>query len=74
MALSEATKDVVYVRKFLTGLSPEFVQGPSQLATDSQSARDVSYNPQHHNRVKHVRQKNDSTRVRTADLQHVRLT
>ena len=27
---------------------------PSSLATDSQSARDVSYNPQHHDRMKHV--------------------
>ena len=28
--------------------------GPSTLSTDSQSARDVSYNPEHHDRMKHV--------------------
>ena len=53
IALSEAAKDVVYLRKFKRGLGdPE--PGPSTLATDSQSARDVSYNPQHHDRMKHV--------------------
>ena len=30
---------------------------PSPLATDSQSARDVSYNPQHHDRMKHVQRR-----------------
>ena len=27
---------------------------PTQLSTDSKSARDVSYNPEHHDRMKHV--------------------
>jgi hypothetical protein len=54
IALSEATKDVVYLRKFLRGLKRELVDGPSHLCTDSQSARDVSYNPQFHDRMKHV--------------------
>ena len=53
IALSEGAKDMVYFRKLLSGLGePE--HGPSSLATDSQSARDVSYNPQHHDRMKHV--------------------
>jgi hypothetical protein len=44
IALSEAAKDMVYLRKLVRGLGePE--PGPSVLATDSQSARDVSYNP-----------------------------
>ena len=30
---------------------------PSQLNTDSQSARDVSYNPEHHDRMKHVQRR-----------------
>ena len=56
IALSEAAKDVVYLRKLVRGLgSPE--PGPTQLATDSQSARDVSYNPQHHDRMKHVQRR-----------------
>ena len=44
IALSEAAKDVVYLRKLVRGLgAPE--PGPTSLAslaTDSQSARDVS--------------------------------
>ena len=53
IALSEATKDVVYLRKLVSGLlSPEPDATP--LSTDSKSARDVAYNPQHHDKMKHV--------------------
>ena len=53
IALSEATKDVVYLRKLLEGLGDGAAR-PTPLHTDSQSARDVSYNPEHHDRMKHV--------------------
>ena len=53
IALSEAAKDVVYLRKLVRGLNaPE--PDETRLATDSKSARDVSYNPEHHDRMKHV--------------------
>ena len=55
IALSEA-KDVVYLRKLVKGLGAEEPR-PSALATDSSSARDVSYNPQHHDRMKHVQRR-----------------
>ena len=56
IALSEGAKDMVYFRKLVSGLgAPE--QQPSSLSTDSQSARDVSYNPQHHDRMKHVQRR-----------------
>ena len=56
IALSEAAKDVVYLRKLVRGLgAPE--NGPTSLKTDSQSARDVSYNPEHHDRMKHVQRR-----------------
>ena len=56
IALSEAAKDVVYVRKLVRGLgAPD--SGPTPLSTDSQSARDVSYNPEHHDRMKHVQRR-----------------
>ena len=56
IALSEAAKDVVYLRKLVKGLdAPE--PGPTDLATDSQSAKDVSYNPEHHDRMKHVQRR-----------------
>jgi hypothetical protein len=44
---------VVYLRKLLSGLG-HGADGPTSLSTDSQSARDVSYNPEHHGRMKHV--------------------
>ena len=53
IAPSEAAKDTVYLRKLVSGLG-DAEPGPTPLATDSQSARDVSYNPQHHDRMKHV--------------------
>ena len=31
--------------------------GPTSLRTDSQSARNVSYNPEHHDRMKHVQRR-----------------
>ena len=52
-ALSEGAKDLVYFRKLLTGLGVP-PAGPSACATDNQGARDLSYNPEHHNRSKHI--------------------
>ena len=43
-------------RKLVSGLgAPE--PSPTQLATDSKSARDVSYNPEHHDKMKHVQRR-----------------
>ena len=56
IALSEAAKDVVYLRKFIAGLG-DAAAGPSELFTDSKSARDVSYNPEQHDRMKHVQRR-----------------
>lgn len=53
IALSEAAKDVVYLRKFVSGLG-EKPSGPSPLSSDSKAARDTAYNPEHHDRMKHV--------------------
>ena len=53
IALSEAAKDVVYFRKLMRGLNAA-EPSPTQLHSDSKSARDVSYNPEHHTRMKHV--------------------
>ena len=57
IALSEASKDMVYFRKFLKGLDPSFIDGPSNLSTDNQAARDLSYNPEHHSKTKHVQRR-----------------
>ena len=54
VALSEATKELVYVRRFLSGIDPSHIDGPTELATDNMGARDTAYNPTAHNRMKHV--------------------
>jgi ribonuclease HI len=56
IALSEGAKDVVYYRKLVDGLDAR-EPSPTLLYTDSQSARDVSYNPEHHDRMKHVQRR-----------------
>ena len=66
----EAAKDVVYLRKLVKGLGDD-EPGPTPLATDSQSARDVSYNPEHHDRMKHVQRRHFFVRdmVETFELE-----
>ena len=54
IALSEAAKDMVYYRKLFRGLDPDSISGPSDLHTDNQGAQDLAYNPEHHNKTKHV--------------------
>ena len=56
IALSEAAKDVVYLRKLVGGLGAA-EPNPSTLSTDSQSAQAVSYNPELHDRMKHVQRR-----------------
>lgn len=54
IALSEAAKEVVYQRKWFKHLTPQAVDGPTSMSTDNKAARDVSYNPEHFDRMKHV--------------------
>merc|ERR1711927_56669 len=54
IALSEAAKDVIYLRKFTRGPVPSLPVEPTVLTTDNKAARDLSYNPEHHGRSKHV--------------------
>ena len=56
IALSEAAKEVVYFRKLLKGIDSSLVpeDRPTELVTDSKAAHDLSYNPEHHARSKHV--------------------
>ena len=54
VALSEAAKDVVYFRRFLRGIDPSLIDGPSELGTDNKGALESSYNPTNHDRMKHV--------------------
>ena len=54
IALSEAAKDVIHLRKFTRGLVPTLPDAATVLATDNKAARDLSYNPEHHGRSKHI--------------------
>ena len=53
VALSEAGKESVHLSRFLNELGFG-AKNPPQLATDNSGARYLSYNPEHHDRVKHV--------------------
>ena len=52
-ALSEGAKDIVYFRKFLTGLG-ETMSSPTSCSTDNKGARDLAFNPEFHKRTKHI--------------------
>jgi hypothetical protein len=53
MALSEASKEAVYLADFLSELGFPASANVS-LATDNKGARDLAYNPEHHEKVKHI--------------------
>ena len=53
VALSEAAKEGVYLRRFLADLGFGS-EPPTAVATDNTGAKALSYNPEHHERVKHV--------------------
>ena len=54
IALSEATKDVVYFRKLIAGIDGPAISGPTDLSTDNMGARALAYNPEFHDKSKHV--------------------
>ena len=53
MAASEAAKEAVYLREFLSELGAAD-SDPTSLSVDNKGARDLAYNPEHHSRVKHI--------------------
>ena len=53
MAASEATKEAVYLRSFLDELG-EGSKDPLSLACDNKAAIDLAYNPEHHQKTKHI--------------------
>eukprot|EP00966_Prymnesium_polylepis_P051193 1184985-Prymnesium_polylepis.1 len=53
MALSEAAKEGVFQRLFLDELGLGSA-APTSLATDDKAARDLAYNPEHHEKTKHI--------------------
>ena len=56
MAASDAAKEGVYMDRFVSELG--FGTGkPVELGVDNTAARDLAYNPQHHDRTKHIQRR-----------------
>ena len=53
MAASEAAKEAVYLREFLNELGFGGKK-PMKLYCDNQGAIDLAYNPEHHQKTKHI--------------------
>ena len=70
VALSEASKEVAYLRRFFEelGLGSD---GPTSLATDNSAAQNLSYNPEHHERTKHIERRHFFVRDLVEDGQLV---
>ena len=55
MAASEAAKEAVYLREFLPVRELGFGgKNPMKLYCDNQGAIDLAYNPEHHQKTKHI--------------------
>ena len=54
MALSEAAKEGLHLDTFMSELEVKQGDSPLNLSTDNTGARDLAYNPEHHQRVKHI--------------------
>ena len=68
MAASEAAKEAIYLRSFLTELG-QSDSDPTRLAVDNQAARDLAYNPEHHSRTKHIKRRHFFVRRRVESLE-----
>ena len=68
VAGSEAAKEAIYLREFLSEIglnSPD----PTPLRMDNTAARDLSYNPEHHARTKHIARRHFFIRERVESLE-----
>ena len=54
MAASEAAKETIYLDGFLKELNLINLRKTPELFVDNSAARDLAYNPQHHDRTKHI--------------------
>ena len=53
MALSGATQEVIWLRRLFSGLGLDD-KVPTKIYEDNQGAIDISKNPKHHDRTKHI--------------------
>ena len=67
IAASEAAKEATYLRAFLAELGMGS-ETPTPLNMDSQSGRDLAYNPEHQPRTKHIDRRHFYVREKVEDL------
>ena len=70
MALSEAAKEAMYLQDFLEELGLSSGE-PMSLGCDNQAAGDLAYNPEHHQRTKHIARRHFFIREAVEDLRLV---
>ena len=68
MAASEAAKEAVYLNSFLDELG-EATADPVALHVDNMGARDLAYNPEHHQKTKHIERRHFYIRELVENLQ-----
>ena len=68
VAASVATQDVIFMRRLLNELGIDTPE-PTPLALDNRAARDLAYNPEHHERTKHVDRRHFYVRKAVEDLE-----
>ena len=62
-----AAQDLVFTRRLLQELGVDIPE-PTALALDNRAARDLAYNPEHHERTKHVERRHFYVRECVEDL------
>ena len=67
VAASEAAKEGIYLANFLEELDLA-LEAPLELGTDNTGARDLSYNPEHHQRTKHIERRHFYIRECVEDM------
>lgn len=67
VAASVAAQDVVFTRRLLHEIGVDITE-PTPLALDNRAARDLAYNPEHHERTKHVERRHFYVRECVEDL------
>ena len=68
VAASEAAKEAVYLSRFLTQMGFASAE-PPELATDNKAARDLAYNPEHHDKTKHIERRHFYIRELVEELE-----
>ena len=70
MAASEAAKEAISLDGFVKELDPDSCpsEEPVSLHVDNKGARDISYNPEHHSKVKHIERRHFYIRELVEDM------